>query len=631
MPIESKIINNNSTNTTSSGSVNTSRHTRAAGISSAPGSGQPISEGQVIRGEVTDIRGKEVTIALSDNTVLTGTMRDISNLYIGQTTAFRVASITPRLITLESLLGDISNQENLAIRKALDEAELPASNRNILLIRELLDNRMSINKETIQDMIRQTSALNDISPSTIVLMNKYGIPTTQALASQFENYQNGNNSLIQDINNLSENIPNLLEELSINADAEPVAQFGSRLMSILSEHIVNNPRPYLTSDLSTFSAPERSELANYINEATAFIGDNSYSKEAITSITAGIANGTASTDQVWNIINRLSLSIGELADSQNTDITSAGYQATTDPKPPQLPDTYNKLSFQNNYIQFNNNSLSGYFNQAERDELCRLLKPLINDNNYLQTVSRGDISVENVFTTINSSISSSYTAASELFSSRVFTKLFKKVINNAWTLSPRDLAQTENIAEHYRQLANELQKTTELINNNLSGITSANLTEQAARMNDNLNFMNELNNYFQYIQLPVKFQDQTAHGDLYVYTKKEELKRHPDKVSVLLHLDFEHLGNLDIYITKDKSRVDTKFNCSDSDTVNLIKTNMEMLKETLAENGYIFSASVCESNPKQDIVKEFLEQTAGSDGKRPATGNLNRYAFDLRA
>ena len=58
---------------------------------------------------------------------------------------------------------------------------------------------------------------------------------------------------------------------------------------------------------------------------------------------------------------------------------------------------------------------------------------------------------------------------------------------------------------------------------------------------------------------------------------------------------------------------------------------MEMLKDTLAENGYIFSANVCQTNPKQDIVKEFLEQTAGSDGKRPSTGSINRYAFDLRA
>ena len=40
---------------------------------------------------------------------------------------------------------------------------------------------------------------------------------------------------------------------------------------------------------------------------------------------------------------------------------------------------------------------------------------------------------------------------------------------------------------------------------------------------------------------------------------------------------------------------------------NLIKSNMEMLKDTLAENGYIFSANVCQTNPKQDIVKEFLE------------------------
>jgi hypothetical protein len=145
--------------------------------------------------------------------------------------------------------------------------------------------------------------------------------------------------------------------------------------------------------------------------------------------------------------------------------------------------------------------------------------------------------------------------------------------------------------------------------------------------------MNELNNMFQFIQLPIKFPDQTVHSDLYVYTRKEELKRHPDKISVLLRLDFEYLGHLDINITKEKGRVDSTFTCSDQSAADLIQKNMDMLNETMAENGYIFSAKVkkeekaAEKNPMQLL----LEQSANPDGRIPAAGSINRYAFDLRA
>lgn len=609
MPIESNIIKNNSPgNPAGSGRVSSGRQTRATGISSVPVSGSSISEGQILKGEITDIRGKSVTISLSDNSVITGTMRDISNLYIGQTTAFRVTGISPRLITLESLLGDISNQENLAIRKALDEAELPVSDRNILIVRELLSNGMSINKETITDMIRQTSALGNISPGTIVLMNKYGIPATQALARQFENYRNGNSSLIRDIDALSESLPVLLEELSANADAAPVAEFGSRLMSILAKHIADNPKPQLTADLSTFSAPERNELTAYINEAAALNTDATYNKEAVTDITAAITNGTASADVVWNTINNLS-----------SDFL-------------QLPEAYSKLTAQADYLHFNNNYLTCFLDQDSRNELADMLKPVISDAAILNNVRTGNISAEAIFTSINNSIlSSDAYASADLFASKSFMQLFKKVIHSSWTLSSRELANTENIGSHYSQLADELMKITNLIRDNLSGTTSASLTKQASGMNDNLNFMNELNNYFQYVQLPVRFQDQTAHGDLYVYTKKDELKRHPDKVSVLLHLSFEHLGDLDINITKDKSRIDSTFSCPDSETVQLLKTNMGMLTDVLSENGYIFSANVQEAKPKQDIVTEFINRTIAPDGHTPTQGSLNRYAFDLRA
>lgn len=78
-------------------------------------------------------------------------------------------------------------------------------------------------------------------------------------------------------------------------------------------------------------------------------------------------------------------------------------------------------------------------------------------------------------------------------------------------------------------------------------------------MTENLNFMKTLNETFPYIQLPIKLQNQNAHADLYVMTRKEALKKNPDNLKVLLHLDMEHLGTLDIRIAKENTAVSLNF------------------------------------------------------------------------
>ena len=60
-------------------------------------------------------------------------------------------------------------------------------------------------------------------------------------------------------------------------------------------------------------------------------------------------------------------------------------------------------------------------------------------------------------------------------------------------------------------------------------------------MQDNLQFMNTLNQIFPYVQLPLKLTEQLTHGELYVYTKKKDLSAQNKEVSILLHLDMDSL------------------------------------------------------------------------------------------
>ena len=142
----------------------------------------------------------------------------------------------------------------------------------------------------------------------------------------------------------------------------------------------------------------------------------------------------------------------------------------------------------------------------------------------------------------------------------------------------------------------------------------------------NLSFMEAINNVFPYIQLPLKFKETPAHGELYVYEKKKALQP-SDNLSALLHLELEALGVMDIFITLAGTHVTTRFSMSDKESGNLIQTELPKLTDALALKGYTLQSEVTIREPETENTPTLLEQFL----EEHAPGGLNRYTFDIRA
>lgn len=635
MPIDSNKVNNTRSSTQSNNSIQ-NRQFGSHSNFSMPHRLSSLSEGQILHGEITDLRNNEVTITLTDNTTIIGQISDTSNLYIGQTTSFKVTDISPRQVSLECLVNNFSNRQDITILKALDEAFMPKTERNKQLVQELLEYRMPINKQMLSQMTQQLAAIKGTSISTLVLMNKYNIPIDPEMAMQFEGYRTGDHSLLQGINNISENLPALLSVLSENGDSSDVAAFGGKLMSILSNHINNSQTDYISPDISILDAPQRNALIQYINNAASkSSGDlnTEFSAKQLSSLTAEIANGTS-------LLRDVSKAITYLSNTDNNSIESPDVQAeqasleTDQGSVDYLKSAINSMNSAIEYAKTNNNELTLIMNQNERNNLITIAKNLDLAPSIIDKIKEGSIPVEKVFTAIQASISdesfSSAEAAAELFSTQGFQKIFSKVIQHMWTLSPRDIRHNGQIQDYYSKLVNDLIDTAKLIESNLSGTDSETLSGQANTLGDNIRFMQQLNQMFQYVQIPLKLGEQTVHSELYVYTKKDELKRHPDKISVLLHLDMNNLGALDIHISKEQNSINAQFFCPDDTSADLLETNMELLTTTLNEQGYIFNSKVSNTDNDTATVEDFIKQAAleSPANKKP---NVSRYTFDIRA
>ena len=127
--------------------------------------------------------------------------------------------------------------------------------------------------------------------------------------------------------------------------------------------------------------------------------------------------------------------------------------------------------------------------------------------------------------------------------------------------------------------------------------------------------------------MPLKLKNQDAHGDLYVYTKKEKLRTNPDNIHVLLHLDMENLGALDVYLDKNHNEINTKFISDNDKSIDLLATNADMLKDALNSQGYACHVKIEKADASTSTIDEFINTKINTQ----QTTEMKRFSFDIRA
>lgn len=267
---------------------------------------------------------------------------------------------------------------------------------------------------------------------------------------------------------------------------------------------------------------------------------------------------------------------------------------------------------------------------SERTALAKSLDGLNLPPELRERILSGEASIKEVFTAVRDGIPhSSSDAVQQLFQTTAFQNLFTQTLMENFTLTPKQLGKNGEMDSFYHKMETQLGAFEKLINSQLSGDDSHELSRQAHDMQSNIDFMKSINEAFGYMQLPLKLQNQNAHGDLYVYTQKEKLKKNPERISLLLHLEMDHLGVVDIRLEKEKQNVDARFTLDNTDSLRLIERNTHMLQDSLNENGFTCNIQVQsnQDNPAENPVQDFLNAKVNT----ATSQELKRYSFDIRA
>ncbi|MGL5260286.1 MAG: flagellar hook-length control protein FliK [Lachnospiraceae bacterium] len=179
--------------------------------------------------------------------------------------------------------------------------------------------------------------------------------------------------------------------------------------------------------------------------------------------------------------------------------------------------------------------------------------------------------------------------------------LFHKIFMNNGLMDEVDVGNKEKIQEFYEtlnQTISSLKSGLEKMDKIETGFSKAVFT-----MNSNLDFINHINQVYQYVQLPVKLEHNEANAELFLFTNKKNLAQEDGKISAFLHLDMNALGPVDVFISLDKQSVVTNFKLSNEKSLELIEKNISMLNERVQKKGY--DITIHTQLIEQDTSEEF--------------------------
>ena len=558
-----------------------------------------LREGQTLKGVVSDVHSDQITLVMEDGTAFTGRLPDAGQYSIGQKAAFKIVSLDQNTIYMKAVSTSYLLDMEDTIDQALEEAGLPKSARNSDVVRSLLMNQQSISRENLLSSIRLCATYPDADVNSVITLRRLGLPLTPENLAQFEQYENNDHSLLDHFAQITDSIGDLMNAIGTQVPRLSGQTAGQLLNLALSSSLTPEEQALKEAQAAASAAQ---------TEAAAQEGENpeSAEKAPANAADAALSEETEVSSSPFSRMKQIFSSLTDGASAAKAALSETGLA-----KDYKVPFIHEQVGF----------SLS----PEEREAFHSLLSALPLPEELTTSLQEGTLTTRDFLTAVRQALPRmSSEQAAGLLSSPAFQRLVKDQFLSNWTLSPEKLKQKGAVEELYQQISSQVDKLSHFSQDVFGKNLFENLQQQTTQTSQNLNFMKLLNDTYQYVQLPVKLQQQNAHGDLYVMTRKESLRRHPDSLKALLHLDMDHLGSLDIHIIRENTSITTKFFVDEKDTLQLLEKNINLLQDALNEQGFSFSSEFSMKEKDFDLVNDFMNAEA-------PVGTIARYNFDLRA
>ena len=607
-----------------------------------------LSAGQTLQGKVISVSTasdgtKAAQISIGNNIIVSARLQGNMALNAGQNISFEVRSTTSGTVTLSPLYENTAADSSMM--KALNAAGLIANDTTLEMVKNMMESGMSVDRNSLFQMNHSIMEYPSANIASLVQMTKLNIPITAENIAQFQNYQNYEHQVINSVSAIMNELPEAFQEMILKGNQSGAMDLYGDLMNLFCAKgtAVQNA----DAVTGTFQAQTGNEVKN--SETTNDILNNTVVGRLKENV-AGAVNQAGPEVKVSTII------AGAVAQAdssgENPDLMTAHTGMQTNSLPTETTQEYAAISEKNTSdtnaptIDVARSDIKGQNLQTQQaggsfaDNVISLFKALnvsnadirnlTGQNNLTEVLQNdpaqalkllADIYQQTAHTSENAD--HSWTA---FFSSRQFTDILQKSISEQWLIAPADVESRKNVENLYQRLHDQTAELTRILSDTVGA--QSKVSQSVNNLSGNLEFMNQINQMFAYVQLPLKMQGQNAHGDLYVYANQKNLASKDGQVSAILHLDMEHLGPLDVYVKMKDQNVSTNFYLADDAALDLIASNIAILDERLQKRGYTMHVKMMLQDAHETTENAALDELLQKGEKITL---LSDNSFDARA
>ena len=568
---------------------------------------QNLSAGDTITGQMISREGDVVQLLLSDETVIQAKLDREMQMQPGQMITFTVKTSNNGTIALAPLFTNTTDMKTAA--KALMNAGLSVNDGNMKMVSSMMKEGLPIGRDSLVYMKGQSALFPTADVTNLVQMHRMGIPMTEQNVEQFSAYKNYEHQVLDAANHIGELVGDTLGEM-VSANPSEAVAFFDAILELLTES-----NSTVAGDAATMTNLENAYLVN--DDAASLASDENNNLMSGAEAAKVASDKAQDTDATIAMLKAI-MQQGDTTSMPDEQLGQA--RATGQPGEATLQET--QIHPDGSVMQ------SGGTNSVQEtmEQLIRDLDAFTAQNDaaksLVEAFAKGNISGAELLKHLKQECKDPAQFRA-LLSNQGVQKLLGKSLTDAWKLTAEQTSSKAEVKELYRRMEEQTRQIMDTLQ--ASAKADSPLAGAVTRLQNNLDFMNQLNQMFPYVQLPLSLSGSEAHGELYVYTNKKNLAKENGTVSALLHLDMEHLGTVDVMVRMNSEQyVNTNFMVASEEVLDLIEAHLDELTARLNKRGYHMETSCSLQEEDGSVMDKMIEQD------RPISV-ISTTAFDARA
>lgn len=564
--------------------------------------------GQTIGGQIRSMQGSQILLDIGNGVEINARLDGDIKTSVGRNMLFEVKANSDDKLMLSPLYTNLSAGKSAAL-SALSAAGMSLTGENVAMVNSMMEEGLPIDKASLWQMGKAAADFPSASADTIVRLTAMGMEINETNVMQYETTKNMQHQLLYTMKDITNGLPQALS--LFQEEGKPLAglQFMKDMLEVLQgeqeaqagEQKVQEG----TQGEQAAKAPKgETSVKVLLDKIDGLMKEIAGEKDGV--FVEG--KGSLLSEIKGNLPNEIK---GNLPDEIKGNLPNEIKGNLPSEIKGDVPSEI-KGSIQ---AEGKENLSSGAVLQEETGKATRQAgqdgTALLKDGAKLLEQGR-TVLPEGLEKRLESL-------------QKEFTKQIKNLLSEEWTIKPENFANKEEVKEFYQKIKNQSGQMQALFS--AAGKADTAAGQAAGQINQNLEFMQNLNQMFPYLQIPLKASLENAHGELYVYQRKKGKVSEDGSSSALLHLEMEHLGNLDIYVKMKDYNVSTQFTLANEEVLDFLSQRMHILDERLAKKGYYMQAEM-KYKKEEEQEENVISRIRGIEESDTV---VSYTAFDVRA